>query len=315
MADTAEPVALMVERIVRAFAPLRIVLFGSRARGDAAEDSDIDLLVVLGSAANPRAAAVAVRRLLCDLPVAKDILLVSPGDIERRAGRVGDVLRTALAEGRVIYESGVGRRLAHRCAALASLRLRGSGRGGVVPGRFGAGAAYACWLAQQAAEKALKALLVLSQTDFPWRHDLDALRNMLPEKYATRAACPELAALTERAVEARYPGEWPEASAADAASAVEQARAVLASAHGDFGLAQRQAPSADDGGGRASQDAVPEPVDVPSIPQAAPAPASGEAAERTPVPQGSPNDAQARPPSAEPLPAGPGPDPDCPDRS
>ena len=39
-------ISIMTERIVRNFDPLQIILFGSRARGDADRDSDIDLLVV-----------------------------------------------------------------------------------------------------------------------------------------------------------------------------------------------------------------------------------------------------------------------------
>jgi HEPN domain-containing protein len=38
-----------------------------------------------------------------------------------------------------------------------------------------------CWFAQQAAEKALEAALVLEGIKFPLRHDLDALRNLLPD--------------------------------------------------------------------------------------------------------------------------------------
>ena len=38
---------------------------------------------------------------------------------------------------------------------------------------------HACWLSQQAAEKALKAALVLERVEFPFTHDLDALRNLL----------------------------------------------------------------------------------------------------------------------------------------
>jgi predicted nucleotidyltransferase len=37
----------IVRRIVEAVHPLRIILFGSRARGDARPDSDLDLLVVM----------------------------------------------------------------------------------------------------------------------------------------------------------------------------------------------------------------------------------------------------------------------------
>ena len=37
-----------------------------------------------------------------------------------------------------------------------------------------------CFLAQQAAEKALKAVLVLLEIEFPFTHDLDRLREMVP---------------------------------------------------------------------------------------------------------------------------------------
>lgn len=69
---------------------------------------------------------------------------------------------------------------------------------------------HVCWLAQQVAEKALKAALVLEGVDFPFRHDLDALRDLLPEGWTVKQQHPDLAELTEWAVEARYPGDWPE---------------------------------------------------------------------------------------------------------
>jgi HEPN domain-containing protein len=85
---------------------------------------------------------------------------------------------------------------------------------------------HACWLAQQAAEKTLKAVLVLLQIDFPRRHDLDALRNLIPEGWQLKLDHPDLADLTEWAVEARYPGDWPEAVEVDARRTVAQAGQV-----------------------------------------------------------------------------------------
>jgi HEPN domain-containing protein len=93
---------------------------------------------------------------------------------------------------------------------------------------------HACWLAQQAAEKALKAALVSAQVDFPFRHDLDALRNLLPDGWQVKQEQPDLAELTEWAVEARYPGDWPDATEVDARRAVEQARAVFESVRADL---------------------------------------------------------------------------------
>ena len=85
---------------------------------------------------------------------------------------------------------------------------------------------HVCWLAQQAAEKALKGALSSQQIPFPFRHDLDALRNLLPENWHVRIRCPDLAELTEWAVEARYPGDHPEATLDDARRAAEQGRSV-----------------------------------------------------------------------------------------
>ncbi len=93
---------------------------------------------------------------------------------------------------------------------------------------------HACSLAQQAAEKALKAALVLEGIDFPFRHDLDALRHLLPETWSVRRTHPDLAQLTQWSVEARYPGDWQEATATDAERAVLEARGVCNSIATDF---------------------------------------------------------------------------------
>ena len=55
---------------------------------------------------------------------------------------------------------------------------------------------HACWLCQQAAEKALKAALVLEGIEFSFTHDLDALRNRLPENWSVRTTHADLAELT-----------------------------------------------------------------------------------------------------------------------
>ena len=93
---------------------------------------------------------------------------------------------------------------------------------------------HACWLSQQAAEKALKAALVLEGVEFPFSHDLDALRNLLPGSWSVRDTHPDLAELTEWAVETRYPGDWPEHTDADATRAVSQAHSVHDSVTAEF---------------------------------------------------------------------------------
>jgi len=94
---------------------------------------------------------------------------------------------------------------------------------------------HACWLSQQAAEKALKAILIHLEIDFPWSHNLDALRNLSPEGWGIKDKQPNLGELTEWASEARYPGDLPDAMVGDARAAVEKARAVWTSVCDDFG--------------------------------------------------------------------------------
>jgi uncharacterized protein len=94
----------MVDRIVQQFRPLRVILFGSHARGDATAESDVDLLVVLREVSDKRLVTIEIRRALGDLPVAKDIVVTTPDEIARRGDLVGSALRPALREGRSLYE-------------------------------------------------------------------------------------------------------------------------------------------------------------------------------------------------------------------
>jgi HEPN domain-containing protein len=80
--------------------------------------------------------------------------------------------------------------------------------------------------AQQAAEKALKAVLVFLQVEFPKTYDLDGLRNLIPSGWEVKPDHPALKGLTDWVFKGRYPGDWPEPTVADAQGATRQARAV-----------------------------------------------------------------------------------------
>jgi predicted nucleotidyltransferase len=97
----------MVRRIVARFAPERIVLFGSHARGDAGPESDVDLLVVMEVEGSRRRKTAEVRRALSGLGVPKDLVVVTPEQFERGRDLVGTVVRPAVREGKVLYERGV----------------------------------------------------------------------------------------------------------------------------------------------------------------------------------------------------------------
>ena len=241
-----EFISIMTERIVREFDPLQIILFGSQARGNADRDSDIDLLVVFAELRDKRKTAIDIGHALADLSVAKDILVSTPEELARHRTRIGSVLRYAQQEGKTLWkhwnaaahcgmlnkEVTSARQTADRLADTARwLRYAEEDlitaetllRQPHVPPR------QACWFAQQAAEKALKAALIFSQIDFRRTHDLDVLRDLLPERWKLKTELPNLGNLNKWAVEARYPEAAQEATNADASTAVEHARAVWTS--------------------------------------------------------------------------------------
>jgi predicted nucleotidyltransferase len=79
---TEEVLSAMVQAIVREVDPERICLFGSRARGDARADSDMDLLIVESGPYSPDhsrwQAIKRVRRALSPFRIPKDILSTAP---------------------------------------------------------------------------------------------------------------------------------------------------------------------------------------------------------------------------------------------
>jgi predicted nucleotidyltransferase len=84
-------------------APRRIVLFGSYARGDATEDSDLDLLVIEDEVADRAQEMVRLRRLLRPLRVPADVLVYSADEVRRWGKQPGSALYWALREGKVVH--------------------------------------------------------------------------------------------------------------------------------------------------------------------------------------------------------------------
>ena len=96
----------MVADIVGAVHPEKIVLFGSRARGESNRDSDVDLLIVVRDfeAATRQQLLSKVRNGLFDYLVPIDLVLYAQGELSRFSEWKNHVVRTALDEGRVLYE-------------------------------------------------------------------------------------------------------------------------------------------------------------------------------------------------------------------
>jgi predicted nucleotidyltransferase len=96
----------MALRIARRFKPERIILFGSRARGDANADSDVDLLVVMPVQGSKRAKRLEIGLELFNYRVSVDVVVVTPREFETDARIPGTIVRPAIHEGKVLYVRG-----------------------------------------------------------------------------------------------------------------------------------------------------------------------------------------------------------------
>jgi len=95
----------LVRRIVEAVQPLRIILFGSAARGEMTPDSDLDVLVVMPDGTHRRHTAQDLYQHMFGLPFSVDIVVATPTDLERHKDTIGLIYRTVLREGREVYVS------------------------------------------------------------------------------------------------------------------------------------------------------------------------------------------------------------------
>ena len=101
----AELIDEMVRRIVRTAHPQRIILFGSRARGEARPDSDIDLLVIADSLKPRHQRAAPLYGAVSDILVPMDILVYTPREVEEWSEVSQAFVTTAVREGKVLYEN------------------------------------------------------------------------------------------------------------------------------------------------------------------------------------------------------------------
>lgn len=105
--DERRGLAQLVDVLVREFAPERIYVFGSQARGDSAADSDVDLLVLLPSLPAPaheldrRARELSVPR---GFPV--DLVFMTRSRFEERLPALASLPATVAREGKLVYDSG-----------------------------------------------------------------------------------------------------------------------------------------------------------------------------------------------------------------
>ena len=98
-----EALEALVNAIVDVAHPLRIIVFGSAARGTAGPTSDIDLLIVMPEGTHRRKTAQDLYQRIRGIGVPFDLLVATPGDLEKHRDNIGLIYRTILAEGKEVY--------------------------------------------------------------------------------------------------------------------------------------------------------------------------------------------------------------------
>jgi len=100
-----EKIAEAARLLREAADPVRIILFGSQARGEAGEDSDLDFLVVEREVANLYTEMARLRHALSPLRVPADVLVATEEDLREYGEVPGTVYHDALVQGKVLYEA------------------------------------------------------------------------------------------------------------------------------------------------------------------------------------------------------------------
>jgi predicted nucleotidyltransferase len=104
--DPAKPPPFLqraIERLARAFAPERLVLFGSQVKGSAHPGSDVDLLVIADLPGDPAAHLRRARQLVADLFPPVDVVFCTPEEVANAATARSPFLQSVLESGVTVY--------------------------------------------------------------------------------------------------------------------------------------------------------------------------------------------------------------------
>ncbi len=93
----------VVERVLTAAQPSRIILFGSYGRGDATKGSDLDLMIVLPTVTDKYGEMIRLHKAVGNVGVGVDLLVYSDAEFERRSRVPGTLLYSAREEGQQLY--------------------------------------------------------------------------------------------------------------------------------------------------------------------------------------------------------------------
>jgi predicted nucleotidyltransferase len=95
----------IVSLITSKTSPERIVLFGSYARGDNTENSDIDILIIIKNLTNERKITGALYKALLNenITIPVDFLAIDYEKYNKLKDKIGYIYKTIEREGKIIY--------------------------------------------------------------------------------------------------------------------------------------------------------------------------------------------------------------------
>jgi predicted nucleotidyltransferase len=103
MMITQEQLENIVSRIIHAYSPEKIILFGSYASGTADEGSDLDLLLVKDTELSPEDRSSVIRKALRDIILPMDILVYTPAEVVKDQQRKFTFVHEIFKTGKVLY--------------------------------------------------------------------------------------------------------------------------------------------------------------------------------------------------------------------
>ncbi len=103
---TPEKVQAVVQQLIKAAKPKKIILFGSYIRGEVTRDSDLDVLVVAGDEVkNTTEEGVRLRSAVENINMPMDILVVTESRFQELADKPGLIYKEARTTGQLVYEA------------------------------------------------------------------------------------------------------------------------------------------------------------------------------------------------------------------
>jgi len=106
-AQARQDLERLLSKLIAAYAPRQVVLFGSHAYGEPDEHSDLDLLIVKETSKTPFQRRVEVGRIVQDRSRRTPIqpLVITPAELEERTRRGDPFLTEIIERGEVLYDA------------------------------------------------------------------------------------------------------------------------------------------------------------------------------------------------------------------